>query len=53
MNAHADGKGSKCVRWKGFGKLLKVKECVDKSDACKCECVIKKLPRNEKLGWFD
>ena len=53
MKAHADGKGSKCVRRKGFKELLRVKECVDKSDACKCECVIKKLPRNEKLGWFD
>lgn len=53
MKAHAEGKGSKYVYQKGFGKLLRVKECKDKSDACKCECEIKKLVRGEKLGWFD
>ena len=53
MKAHAEGKGSKCVYQKGFGKLLRVKLCEDKSDACKCEYAIKKLPRAEKLGWFE
>jgi putative endonuclease len=53
MKVHAEGKGSKYVRKKGFRKLLRVKECESRSDACKCECAIKKLPRNEKLGWFD
>ena len=53
MNAHAEGKGSKYVYKKGFKQLLRVKSCKDKSDACKCEYEIKKLPRNEKLGWFD
>ena len=53
MKVHSDGKGSKYVRQKGFGKLLRVKSCESKSDACKCECEIKKLPRGEKLSWFD
>ena len=53
MNAHAEGKGSKYVCKKGFKRLLKAKPCKDKSDACKCEYEIKRLPRNEKLGWFD
>ncbi|MFH1608143.1 MAG: GIY-YIG nuclease family protein [archaeon] len=53
MKAHADGKGSKYVCKSGFKKLLHVKKCKDKSDACKCEYKIKKLQKNEKLGWFD
>ena len=53
MELHAMGKGSKYVYRKGFGKLLRVKLCDDKSDACKCEYVIKQLPKWEKLGWFD
>ena len=53
MKAHAEGKGSKYVYQKGFGKLLKAKACDSKSDACKCEYEIKQLPRREKLGWFD
>ena len=53
MKAHAEGKGSKYVYQKGFVKLLKAKLCKDKSDACKCEYAIKKLPRNEKLDWSD
>jgi len=53
MKAHAEGKGSKYVYRKGFKKLLKVKKCESKSDACKCEYAIKKLPRGEKLDWFE
>jgi len=53
MKAHAEGKGSKYVYKKGFGKLLRAKPCKDKSDACKCEYRIKKLHRREKLSWFD
>jgi len=53
MEAHAKGKGSKYVYQKGFKKLLQVKLCKDKSDACKCEHAIKKLPKNQKLSWFD
>ncbi len=53
MKAHAEGKGSKYVYKKGFKKLLRVKLCKNKSDACKCEYEIKKLPRREKLGWFE
>jgi putative endonuclease len=53
MKAHACGKGSKYVYSKGFRKLLKVKECDDKSDACKCEYQIKQLPKWQKINWFD
>ncbi len=53
MKAHAEGRGSKYVYQKGFKELLRVKECKDKSDACKCEYAIKKLVRGEKLGWFE
>ncbi len=53
MNAHANGKGSKYVYKKGFKQLLKAKLCKNKSDACKCEYEIKKLPRNKKLNWFE
>ena len=52
MKAHAKGKGSKYVYKKGFKKLLQAKSCKDKSDACKCEYEIKKLPKNQKLNWF-
>jgi len=53
MKAHAEGKGSKYINKRGFKKLLFAKNCKDKSDACKCEYLIKKLPRNQKLSWFD
>ena len=53
MEVHVSGEGSKYVRRKGFRRLLRVKACKDKSDACKCECEVKSLPRSEKLGWFD
>ena len=53
MSAHANGKGSKFVAAKGFGRLLAVQECKNKSDACKAEYWVKKLPRSEKLKWFE
>ena len=53
MKAHADGKGSKYVCQKGFKELLATRKCKDKSDACKAECQIKKLPRGQKLDWFN
>lgn len=52
MKAHAQGKGSKYVYQKGFKELLHTKPCLDKSDACKAEYFIKKLPKYEKLTWF-
>ncbi len=52
MKAHAEGKGSKYVYKKGFRKLLFARQCKNKSDACKKECQIKKLSRNQKLDWF-
>lgn len=52
MKAHAEGKGSKYVCRKGFKKLLGIKTCKDKSEACKCEYSIKQLHRNKKLEWF-
>jgi putative endonuclease len=53
MKKHASRKGSKYVARKGFGRLLKVKSCKNKSDACKKEYWIKHLPRSEKLRAFD
>ncbi len=52
MKVHTEGKGSKYVYQKGFKRLLGVKLCRDKSEACKCEYAIKQLPKNKKLGWF-
>jgi putative endonuclease len=53
MNAHCTGKGSKYVNRKRFKKLLRVKECKNKSNACKAEYQIKQLHKNEKLEWFN
>lgn len=52
MKTHAEGKGSKCVKLKGFKKLLYSKECKDRSDAQKAECHIKTLYKWDKLDWF-
>jgi predicted GIY-YIG superfamily endonuclease len=52
MKIHKSGKGSKYVRQKGFKYLIATKLCKDKSDACKAEYWIKKMPRNEKLNAF-
>ena len=53
IKAHIKGKGSKYVYQKGFKKLLRTKQCKNKSEACKCEYAIKQLPRNKKLSWFN
>lgn len=52
METHAEGKGSKCVKAKGFSHLIATKNCKDRSDASKAEYHIKTLHRNEKVGWF-
>ncbi len=53
INTHAEGKGSKYVRYKKFKKLLRTKKCENRSDACRAESHIKTLPKWEKLEWFD
>jgi len=53
MKIHAEGKGSKYVRQKRFKKLLRAKECENKSVAQKAECQIKKLHKWDKLDYFD
>ncbi len=53
MEAHAHNKGSKYVQKKKFKQLLRSKECLNRSDAQKAECQIKKLPKWEKLDWFN
>ncbi len=53
MQAHIDGKGSKYVFRNGFNHLISFKECKNRSDACKKEYLIKKLPKWEKLKWFE
>lgn len=52
MIAHEKGLGSKYVKKKGFKRLLSIKKCADKSDACKKEYFVKQLPKHEKLNWF-
>lgn len=52
MQEHKTGKGSKYVRLKGFKKLLKFKECRDKSEALKLEYKIKKMPKFDKLKFL-
>ncbi len=49
MKAHSEGKGSRYVYMKGFKKLIAVIPCKNKSEACKTEYKIKKLPRKDKL----
>ena len=53
MKIHAEGKGSKYVRHKGFKKLLRAQECFSRSDAQKAECQIKRLDKWDKLDWFN
>jgi putative endonuclease len=53
MKAHTEGKGSKYVANKKFKKLLRIKECLSRSDAQKAECYIKKLYKWDKLDWFN
>jgi putative endonuclease len=53
MSAHQNGTGSKYVFRKGFSHLIASKECESRSDACKAEYWIKKLPKWEKLKWFE
>ena len=52
MKVHKSGKGSKYVARHGFSHLIATKVCKDKSDACKAEYWVKKMPRNEKVDWF-
>lgn len=53
MKTHAEGRGSKYVRQKKFKKLLRSKECKNRSEAQKSECHIKTLPKYTKLDWFN
>ena len=53
MKAHTEGKGSKYVYKNGFKKLLRTKQCKNKSEACKYEYEIKQLLKKHKLDWFD
>ena len=53
MNAHSEGKGSKYVYGKGFKKLISAIPCKNKSEACKFEYQIKRLPRKDKIKKFN
>ena len=48
MKTHQEGKGSKYVRLKGFSHIIKTKDCKDRSEASKAECLVKKLPKNKR-----
>ena len=52
MSDHADGKGAKYTKIKGFSKLLHFRECDSRSDAQKCEHYIKGLNKWDKINWF-
>lgn len=52
MKAHKEGKGSKYVARKGFGKLLHVVAAEDRSQASKIEYAVKQLQRNDKITFF-
>ncbi|MEK6918520.1 MAG: GIY-YIG nuclease family protein [Nanoarchaeota archaeon] len=49
MKAHINGRGSKYVKRKGYGKLLLVKTAGNRSEASKLEYKIKQVPKGEKL----
>ena len=53
MESHEKGTGSKYVKRKGFKKLLKTRECLNRSDAQKAEAHIKTLYKWDKLDWFN
>jgi len=53
MEAHASGRGSKYVYSRGFKRLLYVRPCRDRSEACRSEYEIKQLSHNEKIEWFN
>jgi len=53
MKTHAQGKGSKYVKAKGFKKLLRSKQCESKSESQKAEYQIKQLQKYDKLDWFN
>ena len=52
MKTHKEGKGSKYIRSKGFGRLLHAISAKDKSTALKIEYKIKQLERNDKITFF-
>ena len=52
MKAHAEGKGSKYVRSKGFGRVLNAIKVTDKGEALTMEYQIKQLERNDKITFF-
>ena len=52
MTAHKNGKGSKYVKSRGFGRLICSKNYTNKSEVLKAEYKIKQLHRDEKLGFL-
>jgi putative endonuclease len=53
MKTHKTGRGSKYIKAKGFGKLLKFKKCRTKREAYKYEYQVKQMKgQYQKLNWF-
>jgi putative endonuclease len=53
MAAHESGKGSKYVLSRGFCRLISSRKCLTRSEALKTEYKIKRLSKDEKLGFFN
>ncbi len=51
--AHNRGEGAKYTRGRLPVKLLKTRNYPDRSSASKAEAAIKKLPKNQKIDFFN
>jgi putative endonuclease len=52
IKAHNDGVGAKYTRGRGPVKLMASKPFENRSEASKAESLVKKLAKNDKLGFF-
>jgi putative endonuclease len=52
IKTHNQGLGAKYTRGRGPVTLLAHKTFPDRSEASKAEAAVKKLPKNQKLGFF-
>ena len=53
IKKHQEGKGSKYVYARGFKRVLASKSFKNRSEASKKEYIVKQLPREQKIEWFD
>ena len=50
VKTHNEGKGAKYTKTRLPVEVVYIEECIDKSDALKRECAIKRLSREQKLA---